>query len=314
MLFRSQEAANSFMGEMLKDLDRHGFSYDSLTQALGTAVRQATQGGLQHQMEDLAESFNRDLGSTAEGDQAPEVVSLNRGIADFFGLENQEKSGGQFGQGLTADGTWGEVAVNQADNGLFVASGSAEAAEQALRSTAGFSLGDLNSGTIDELTSFLRDELGAEEAAAYLENRSDGSGFMYTMDTVINKALNETASPAAASKLESYLNNQMKTAVNASMGINAGHYGRMEFSGWDFSQVSTGSDGRVDTGGITSSWRFTERDDVIYTRSSQNQGQPKEKEAGNSEAEDEDLSLGALVQKVSGGSSNTTGELVNTTV
>jgi hypothetical protein len=310
-----QKAANAFMAKVLTGLDKNGFSLEGLTESVGTALRDVGQTASSKEMKQLTESFNRDLGAPADDQNSRATKGLSRAIGDFFGLEKSETDQGAKAQGFTREGRWDEVEAADEESGTIYIKGTAEAAELALAGSASFSLGKVGSDVKDDLVNFLRQELGAEEAAAYLENQGDQADFMSTMDTVINKALEEVSDPAAAGKLESYLNDQVKTAVNAVVGTERNPFGQVEFEGWDFSQSATtiGEDGKPIAGATeySSKWRYTNRDDVTYTRS----GQAKPKTGDEEEAEEKTGSpLSDIIKKVSERTqSGQTGELVDTT-
>ena len=117
----------------------------------------------------------------------------------------------------------------------------------------------MSSDTVIDLANFLRNELGATEAADLLENQS-GAGFMDVMDKVIVRALEESADSGAAARLESYLNNNVRGEINAMSAVNRNQYGYVEFEGWNFN--------KSDPNDFSSSWRYTNRDDVTYVRES----------------------------------------------
>lgn len=311
-----QEAANAFMAKVLTGLDKNGFSLEGLTDSVGSALRDVGQAESSSKVKQLTESFNKDLSAPADDKNGRAVKSLSRAIGDFFGLEKTASEKGSTAEGFTKDGRWGEVEVADEESGTRFLKGTEEAAEQALSVSAAFSLGELGSDTKNDLVDFLRQELGAEEAAAYLESQGDGADFMGTMDTVITKALEEVKDPATAAKLEQYLNDQIKTAVNAVVGTQRNPFGDVEFEGWDFSQgaAAIGEDGQPVAGAteFSSKWRYTNRDDVTYTRSGRVQAQTK-KETEQTEEEETGSSMADLVKKVADRTSAKTGELVDTT-
>lgn len=311
-----QEAANAFMAKVLTGLDKNGFNLEGLTESVGSALRDVGQASSPSKIKQLAESFNKDLSAPADDENGRAVKSLSRAIGDFFGLEKTESEQGGTAEGFTLDGRWGQVEVADEESGTLFIKGTEEAAEQALGASAAFGLGELGSDTKNDLVDFLRLELGAEEAAAYLENQGDEADFMSTMDTVITKALEEVKDPSTAAKLEQYLNDQVKTAVNAVVGAKRNPFGDVEFEGWDLSQGAAviGEDGRPVAGSteFSSKWRYTNRDDVTYTRNGRVQAQTK-KEDEQAEDEGTGSTMADLVKKVADRSSAKTGELVDTT-
>lgn len=311
-----QKAANAFMAKVLTGLDKNGFNLEGLTESVGSALRDVGQAESPTKVKQLAETFNKDLSAPDDDENGRAVKSLSRAIGDFFGLEKTKSEKGSTAEGFTLDGRWGEVEVVDEKSGSKFIKGTEEAAEQALGVSAAFSLGELGSETKNDLVDFLRQELGAEEAAAYLEGQGDGADFMSTMDTVITKALEEVKDPATAAKLEQYLNDQVKTAVNAVVGTKSNPFGDVEFEGWDLSQGAAviGEDGQPVAGAteFSSKWRYTNRDDATYTRSGRVSAQTK-KEAEQTEEEETGSTMADLVKKVADRTSAKTGELVDTT-
>lgn len=309
-----QNAANAFMGKVLTNLDKNGFNLEGLTESVGSALRDVGQTASAKEMEQLTDSFNRDLGAPADDENGRATKGLSRAIGNFFGLEKTETDKGATAEGFTKNGRWSVVEVADEESRTAYIKGTEEAAELALASSASFDLGKVGSDVKDDLVNFLRQELGAEGAASYLESQGDGADFMSTMDTVINKTLEEVTDPAVAGKLESYLNDQVKMAVNAVVGTERNPFGQAEFEGWDFSRSATaiGEDGQriAGTTEYSSNWRYSNRDDVTYTRS----GQAKPKTGNEEEAEESGgSSLSDLIKKVSDRTQGQTGELIDTT-
>lgn len=312
-----QEAANAFMAGVLKKIDEKGFSQETLTDAVGASVREVAQTGNKRQLEKLSEYFNRDLGLTPDESEGRAVKGLSQAVANFFGLEPQKGKDGPVAQGLTTDGQWGEVAAKDPEEAELFVVGTEEAAQLALQSNSALSLSTLGEETTADLANFLRGELGAENAATFLEEQSGSADFLTTMDTVIDLALKEAA-PEDAAKLEKYLNDQVKNAVNAIPSVNHNLFGNVEFEGWTFNQAP-GADGAPGETTYTSKWRYTNRDDVTFTRTGQTKivadgakaaGQTGP--AGQEEEEDGNGgSLADLIKKVAKGSART-GELVDT--
>ncbi len=307
-----QEAANAFMARILKGVDEKGFKLESLADSVGAAVRDIGQTGRSHQLEQLTASFNQDLNGTGDGETAREVKSLSRAVGDFFGLETRSDKKGTVGAGFTKDGHWGEISVKGDDGAPRFIKGTPDAARQALESSASFSLEAMGEETRNDLADFLRLELGAEKAADYLENQSGQADFMNTMDTVISLALGEADDPGKAASLEQYLNSEIKTAVNAVTSVSRNPFGFAEFEGWTLERAdgsSTGTDGAVD---FSSKWRYTNRDDVTYTRTGQARAKPATEE--EEPASSGTAGLNELLKKLGGKGSGGTGELVDETV
>lgn len=314
-----QGAANAFMAKVLTGLDKNGLGLEGLTESVGAALRDVGQAASSKEMAQLTETFNKDLSAPEDDENGRATKSLSRAIGDFFGLEKTvtEKGGvkSAAAEGFSQDGRWGQVEVAGEESGSQFIKGTAEAAELALAASASFKLGQVGEEVKTDLADFLRQELGAEEAAAYLEGQGNGADFMSTMDTVINKTLEEASDPEAAAKLEQYLNDQVQTAVNAVVGTQRNLFGQVEFEGWSFSQgpASVGEDGRPVAGSteFSSKWRYTNRDDVSYTRSGQ--AGPK---TGGEEEEEEEASGGSplsdIIKKVSDQAQAKTGELIDT--
>lgn len=253
------EAAAAFMAKVLQGVDENGFSLDGLTTAVGTALRDMGQVAGRHVVDKLAEGFNRDLG-LPEG-QGPEIKGLSRAIGDFFGLESTTDEAEA--AGFDANGRWARVAAPGAEKSGQGASGrgTEESAALGLEIASGLTMEQVGADTLADLANFLRNDLGAESAAGLLESQPAGAGFMAVMDTVIASALDESAQPDAAGKLESYLNGNIKSEINALSAVNHNSYGQIEFEGWGFEGAESG-----DETGFSSKWRYIDRDDATYVR------------------------------------------------
>ena len=252
-----QETANAFMAKVIKGLDVHGFSLEGLSDSVGLALQDIGQASAGYEVKKLTESFNRELGleDTKEGRS---VKSLSRAIGDFFATEEALKEGPK-NFGFDRNGYWLEMDLPTDEEGSLFCSGTPGSAQLALKSSASFTTDQLSSDTVIDLANFLRNELGATEAADLLENQS-GAGFMDVMDKVIVRALEESADSGAAARLESYLNNNVRGEINAMSAVNRNQYGYVEFEGWNFN--------KSDPNDFSSSWRYTNRDDVTYVRES----------------------------------------------
>ena len=261
-----QEAANAFMAKILKGIDENGFSLDGLGRSVGAALRDIGQAGAGYQLEKLAESFNRDLGP--EQGQGRSTQSLSRAMNDFFASEAEKEAADPNAMGFDKRGYWTEVTVEGAESDGRFCRGTVESAQMALENSASFSIGHLSPDTVNDLVNFLRTEIGAEGAAAYLENQSGNLGFMDTMDKVIAMALEESADSGAAAKLETYLNGNVKGEINAMSAVNNNQFGYVEFEGWSFGQGG-GQGGPASSTDFRSSWRYTNRDDATYIREGQ---------------------------------------------
>ena len=307
-----QEAANSFMAKVLQGVDKEGFGLNSLTDSLGSALRDVAQGHSPHLLEDLTETFNQGLGLSAEANGQRETQGLSQAVADFFGLEPQGDKDNQLAMGFDRNGRWDEVAVSENKGDSVYIKGTPQAAEAALADSAS----SLTLDTIGEdakagLVDFLRNDLGAEEAATYLESASDRAGLMKTIDQTISKALEETGGEnGQAARLENYLNQELKGAVNASLGMEKNPFGQVEFEGWNFTRGPASDSQPEGEQTYSSKWRYLNRDDVSYVRdgtvkqSSESQGLSGEEESPTD--------LSSLIKKVNQSSGGQNGELVNT--
>jgi len=308
-----QDAANAFMANVLKGVDEKGFNQESLTKSVSTALKDVAQCGSSSQLQKLTESFNQGLGA-ADNPDGRAVKGLSQAVNDFFGLEKQETKNGQTAQGFTANGNWGEVAVEDAGSGPLFVQGTPEVAQSALEASASFQMKAIGQDTKDDLVNYLREELGAEEAAAFLESAPGKADFMSTMDHVIELALKEADGSENAAKLENYLNDQVVMAVNASSEANRNPFGYVEFEGWDLKSPASGGtsvDGEKTPATFSSKWRYTNRDDVSYVRTGQAQAKPKE--GGENAEESTGSAMGDMLKKMNEKYIGKTGEMVDTT-
>ena len=307
-----QDAANSFMAKVLKGVDEKGFNQESLTKSVSSALKDVAQCGSSSQLQKLTESFNQGLGA-ADNPGGRAIKGFSQAVNDFFGLEKQETKDGQTAQGFTANGNWGEVAVEDAGSGPLFVQGTPEVAQSALEASSSFQMRAIGQDTKDDLVNYLREELGAEEAAAFLESAPDQADFMSSMDQVISLALKEAGGSENAAKLESYLNDQVVMAVNASAEANRNPFGYVEFEGWDLSSPASGgtsADGEETPAAFSSKWRYTNRDDVSYVRTGQAQAKAKEGENGE---ESTGSAMGDMLKKMNEKYIGKTGEMVDTT-
>ena len=309
-----QKAANKFMADILKNVDEKGLTADSLTTSISGALKDVAQAGTKAQFNQITESFNRDLGDTGEDDvQGRSVKGLSRAMNDFFEVEGRETDKGIVTQGFNSYGNWGEMTVEESESSNAFMAGTPEAAEQALESSSTFAVKTLGPDTKNDLVDFLRNEVGASEAADFLESAPENADFMSTMDKVIGLALGEIKDDGDVAKLEQYLNDQVKTAINASSEINKNPFGEVEFEGWSIKKGAVNAEGESEPT-FESTWRYTNRDDVVFTRTGQAAKKPEA--AGQAQAEEEEestgSSLGDLVKKIAGRNQNKTGELVDT--
>ncbi|MDR2945230.1 MAG: hypothetical protein LBV79_00570 [Candidatus Adiutrix sp.] len=305
-----QEAANKFMADVLQGVDKKGLSFETLTASVSGALKDAAQAGTKAQFAEITEAFNRDLGKPGEEDgQGRAVRGLSQSLNQFFQTEAEETDKGLATQGFDAFGNWNEMTVAEEEiEGNGYIGGSPDAAQQALEAATSFTFETLGEETKTDLENFLRDELGAAEAADFLASAPQNADFMSTMDRTIALALRDTDGEGAA-KLEQYLNDQVKTAVNAASDIRKTPFGEVEFGGWAIQKGAAVKDGQEPA--FESAWRYTNRDDVTYTRSGQAAAKPKEDEA-EEEPESSGSALGDLVKKIADRNPGQTGELVDT--
>lgn len=302
-----QNAANKFMAAILSDVSNQGLTFESLTTSISGALKDIAQEGQADKLKKITDAFNRGLGQENEdGHSERSVKGLSQALGDFFEVEPPKNGADIQAQGFNSRGNWAEVAVPESgQEGNFI-EGTPEAAQAALESAANFSLEKLGSDTKDDLVNFLRHELGAVNAAEFLAGAPDQADFMSTIDKVIDLALDEAEGADAAAKLQEYLNDGVKQAVNSTSDLNKNPFGEIEFEGWSIT-------GGTQAGGepaITAKWRYTNRDDVSFTRTGGIEPQPKEAEAADGEDE-APLRLGDLVKKINGGQMKATGELVD---
>lgn len=265
-----QEAGNAAMNTILKNIDQKGFSLESVTETVSEAVKVASSsGGARRQAEFMA-GLNEDLGADLEDANPNKIKSLSRAINDFFGLEPEKTENPEKAKTMGFDdrGNWRELEVEVEEDGqeLFL-EGTPEGAEEALAGTASFTMDDIGRDAVDGLAAFLRDEMGSEEAAAYVESQAPNADFMNTVDMAINKVLENSPNRAAdAARLERYLNGDVKSAINNSAKTNRNLFGNVEFEGWSLDGGAPAENGGQAEVTFSSKWKYTNRDDVAYTR------------------------------------------------
>lgn len=278
------EAANAFMAKVLKGIEVKGFSLEGLADSVGAALRDIGQASAGYQVKKLTESFNSDLGLPAEGGR--EVKSLSRAMGDFFASAENDEAKPESTFGFDSGGRWVDLSDQPAsDESKSYSLGSPESARLGLESGAAFTIKEIDSDTLSDLVNFLRYDLGEGEAADYLESQSENSSFMAGVDQAIALVLDGAKAEDKASKLENYLNSNVKGRINAMSTVNRNIYGEVEFEGW---RIGRGPEGSAASGGasseFSSSWRYTNRDDVKYVREggdkSQGGGSIKEGYAG----------------------------------
>lgn len=308
-----QESANAFMAKVLSGLEGQSFDYESLTESVGAALKYVAQTGTSSQLADIAETFNRDL-AAAEG--GPEVKSLSRGLGDFFGLKVEEEKNGLKARGFDARGNWEEIAVEDPESDSHFITGTVEAAVSALEGGGNFSFETVGSEVKDNLTNFLRGQMGAAEAADFLDSAPLEADFMSTLDKTIDLALKEN--PAGLPALENYLNSEVKGAINASSKLTENPFGQVHFEGWNLSGAAAKNEnGEEGERTFSAKWRYLNRDDAVYVRGGQADSGTvagKDQEAFAAAGAEEELSPAERVKAaVYGPKPAPAGELVNTT-
>lgn len=284
-----KEAANGMMAGILKGLDKNGCDLEGLTGSISLGLRDAAQASHGASVKDLAESFNKGLGVKDEEGQTTRK-GLSQTINDYFELDIKKENGAFLAKGFTASGQWGKVAVSDPEAGPGFVNGTPEMAEAALRNTATFSLDSIDEEVVNNMVSFLRDKLGAESAAEYLEGASDGADFMNVMNTVIGLTMRDADDPSAVARLEAYLNSDVKSAVNDYAGSAKNSFGYVEFKGWDMS-AGGGSDSK---GAFTANWGYTNRDDAKY----EIKGEALPKRGENKSSKSEETESSPLVEQM----------------
>ncbi|UQZ90319.1 hypothetical protein C4J81_14340 [Deltaproteobacteria bacterium Smac51] len=286
-----QEAGNAAMSKILKDLDQKGFSLESVTETVSDAVRHASQSGTSRQKAEFYEELNEDLGANLEEGKSDKTKSLSRAINDFFGLEGETNEKGDKAKvmGFDEKGNWREVDVEiekEGESGQLFLEGTPEAAEDALRGSSSFTLKDIGQDTVDDMVDFLRNDMGSEEAASYVESQSKHADFMNTVDMAINKALENSPDRAAdVAKLEQYLNGDVKMAINNSSKINSNLFGNVEFEGWTINSGVSSEEGGQAEVTFSTKWKYGNRDDVSYVRDNRVKAKAEETEAKESSDE-----------------------------
>ncbi|UQZ91079.1 hypothetical protein C4J81_18380 [Deltaproteobacteria bacterium Smac51] len=230
-----QEKANEFMSSVISVTDG-GVNENSLTAAVGGFFQnlsqevKGTQEGV-NKMAAMKEFLNKGLDQIFQDDEivnedfsSGAAVGLSYALNRYFDKPAAVDEENQNGEALGFNADFERVNMGVRNNSRNVDPETGEVWLN-VRSASRITASELStSETAGKVADFLRNEIGNENAASYMESLGEGSHFMEAIGTAVGIVAEEDGQEAARNFV-SFLNSNVKSAVeNTEDG--------MKFSGW----------------------------------------------------------------------------------